>query len=251
MDITHTEIIEVLAGRTGYGNASTSEYRTKAIRALNNALRRLYQNKFQFQRRSLMFNLVANQINYTNTDTSIIAPDSVKVTTRANRIQSATTWMLDTAGDFTGSVDSALGDDVGDGSVMQIGDNMYEVESYSGDGTTADDIELNYAAASGSIYFVTDSDEGDRGTRTLLPGSYDQIYQYPAKNDRNCPRYFHVESYASTGSTYGQKIYIGDPTPDDTYLVEMWGYFEPTEVTTLKPNRYRYPRSPVPSRPHY
>ena len=229
--MTDAEIINAIIGYAGYGNNETADYLAKAVIAYNLAKRRICKERFLFLRVPGVINITENKIDY-NLASDLVALDQIYINRTPNRVQSATTWTLDTEANLTGHVDSALGDDVGVGSVFQVDDNLYQIEAYSGDGTANDSIELNYAAPSGDLVFVSDSDYSSKDPMALKPTSHHAIYYYPATSTRDIPRKYHIESYNVSGSDYSHKIFFGDPTADDTYLAEYWYFTALSDLTS-------------------
>jgi hypothetical protein len=177
---------------------------------------------------------VANQIDY-ELSYDILVPDTFKICRTPTRLGSVTTWTLDTEADKTGHFDAAINSDAGADSIVQIGNNTYTISSVTGDGTDADSVTLNYAAPSGEVVYISSTSANYAGKQQypLKPGSHQEIYYYPATSNRSIPEKYHLESFNTDDSgNYVREILIGNPTADDTYLVEYYGFVDLADVAT-------------------
>jgi hypothetical protein len=213
-----------LGDRIGYGDDDITVTSTlrKLDRAINKGQRRICQERFMFLRKRGTLAITKNNILYSLASDFGIE-DIFFVTDSINYIASVTTWTLDTSANCTGHFNSAVDTDyVGEDSVVQIGANTFIIQSITGDGTAADSVELDYAAASDTVTFISsDTDQGKNQVQ-LQKCSFADIFYYPATGTKDCPACFCVEGYDSTGSL--RTVYIGNPTSDDNYLCEYW-YF--------------------------
>ncbi|MCP4651047.1 MAG: hypothetical protein GY853_13345 [PVC group bacterium] len=182
-----------------------------------------------FLRTRAYINVTANTLVY-DLASDFNTIDKIFICATTNEIGDVTTWTLDTSANKTGHVDAAVEDDVGEDSVIRIGELDYVIQSITGDGTAADSIELDYAAASGTVRYIGDEDYSNKRMEELDEAEYlHDITNFPASTDKNVPEKFKISGVNSAGT---QTIFVGDPTSDDNYLI-IYDYFaELAEMTT-------------------
>jgi len=223
---TNAEVIAEIASRAGYGDNDESTYQTKTLRAYNKAIRKIIEQKFLFLRTLYRTQTSENKIDYYLENLLIF--DGIQISANPTRKSSSTTlWTTDNSTNKTGHVDVAFASGVAAGSIIQIGDNEFEIDAYTDYGTASEDITLNYTppTTGTEVHYVSEEDE-QKDMKVLLPCSIDTItLANAAKNTRGLPKNFNISGNTNySGSSYGHKLYVGNPTPDDTYLLEYWGW---------------------------
>ena len=217
------------------GSSEANERQTE--KAINWAKNDLGLEKLDFLKTRAYINVTANTLVY-DLASDFNTKDKFYICKTENIIGSVTTWTLDTSANKTGSVDAALDGEVGENSVIMIDGVDYVVQSVTGDGTTADSVELDYAAATGTIRFISDSSENTKNLVEMDEAEYlEKITGYPATSTKDCPEKYIISGTAISGTDISQTVYFGNPTPDSTYLV-MYDYYASMPVMDTDTTEY-------------
>jgi len=208
--------------RTGGGSGATDAYGVIVDRSINWAQKKLCQEMFMFLRERAIIQVTANTKEYSlPSDFGIF--DFLTITTAKNERGSVSTWTQSSG--VNGSFDAAIDSDAGAGSIILIGDNSFEIQSVTGDGTSAGSVELDYATSDTAIHLVSDADARTLDKRMVDPSNMNDIFDYPVKSTKDTPRSYHIEGVKGTAGSEVSKIFIGNPTSDAAYMAELW-YFK-------------------------
>jgi hypothetical protein len=193
---------------------------------INWAKNDIEQRELSYLRVRSHINVTANKLIY-NLATDYNNIDKLFICKTANIVGSVTEWTLDTSDDKTGHVDAALDSDVVAGSIITIDYVDYVIQSVTGDGTSADGIELDYAASTGTVIYL--SGRNTKNVDRLKKAEYlDDILNYPASSTKNAPEKYIVSGTATSGSTTYQTINVGVPSSDNSYLL-LYDYYKSTD----------------------
>ena len=197
---------------------------------INWAKNDIEQRELSYLRVRSHINVTANKLIY-NLATDYNNIDKLFICKTANIVGSVTTWTLDTSDDKTVHGNVALDSDVVAGSIITIDYVDYVIQSVTGTGTGADEIELDYAASTGTVIYLSGSNT--KNVQKLVKAEYlDDILNYPASSTKNAPEKYMVSGTAiatvdSEEITY-QTINVGVPSSNGNYLV-LYDYYKSTD----------------------